>query len=251
MSQRAQTLALVRKLIDRKTEDKFISWENAPGGTTTTARSIGVSSLGSVIPLIRDIQNGPESYQRLGDKVRPKYLMVRGYIAINNTVPVETAARVRIMVVSNKSVKNASPLVAPISSLPLGALLNDNLASSAPSVAHGFRGIADDDTASINSEQFVTHSDKHYDLVQAGKTAAPPIQGTGAMSVYRYFKIKVKCLAALDFTDPNGDYPTNFAPFLLMGYSYPEGWGFPVLDPDPLGNQIRIYVRSTLYYEDA
>lgn len=248
MSQRAQTLALVRKLIDRKTEDKFISWENAPGGTTTTGRVIG--SIGSVIPLIREIQEGPASYQRLGDKIRPKYLMVRGYIAINNTVPVETAARVRLMVVSNKSSKNSNPAVAP--ALPLGALLNDNLASAAPSVAHGYRGIADDDTSPVNSEQFVTHSDKHYDLIQAGKNpAVAPALGTGAMSVYRYFKIKVKCPAALDFTDPNGDYPTNFAPFLLMGYSYPEGWGFPVLDPDPLAGQIRIYARSTLYYEDA
>lgn len=248
MSQKAQTLALVRKLIDRKTEDKFISWENAPGvGWTTTGRTIG--SVGSVIPLIREIQEGPASYQRLGDKVRPKYLIVRGFIAIDKVVPVETAVRVRLLVVSSKSDKNSNPVVA--AALPLGALLNDNLAAAAPTVAHNFRGTPADDCSPVNTEQFISHSDKHYDLVLAGKNMGPPTLATGAMSVYRYFKIKVKCPAALNFTDPNGDYPTNFAPQLLMGYSYPESWGYPVLDPDPLAGQVRIYARSTLYFEDA
>lgn len=249
MSQKAQTLALVRKLIDRKTEDKFISWENAPGGWTTLGRAIG--NVGSIIQLINQIQEGPASYQRLGDKIRPKYLLVKGFVAINSTILVETAARVRLMVVSNKSAKNANPAVAP--ALPLGALLNDNLVSLAPSVAHGYRGNPDDDNSMINTEQFIAHGDKHYDLVQAGKTPAvvPPIQGTGAMVVYKYFKFKVKCPASLTFTDSNGDYPTNFSPFLLMGYSYPEGWSFPVADPDPLAGQVRIYARSTLFYEDA
>lgn len=248
MSQKAQTLALVRKLIDKRTEDKFISWENAPGvGWYTTGRAIG--SVGSVIPLIREIQNGDDSYQRLGDKIRPKYLIVRGFIAIDKLVNVETAVRVRLMVVSNKSDKNANPAVA--AALPLGALLNDNLAASAPALAHGFTGTPADDCSSINSAQFIAHSDKHYDLVLAGKNMGPPTLGTGAMAVYRYFKIKVKCPASLTFTDPNGDYPTNFAPTLLMGYSYPESWGFPVADPDPLAGQVRIYARSTLYYDDA
>lgn len=249
MSQKAQTLALVRKLIDRRTEDKFISWENAPGGTTTTGRAVGSS--GSVIQLVNEIQEGPASYQRLGDKIRPKYLLVKGFVAINNTVPVETAARVRLMVVSNKSQKNGNPLIA--GGLPLGALLNDNLVSLAPSVAHNYRGYPDDDNSMINTEQFIVHGDKHYDLIQAGKTPAgnPPILGTGAMSVYRYFKFKVKCPASFNFTDPNGDWVTNFSPFLLMGYSYPEGWGFPPATPDPLAGQVRIYARSTLFFEDA
>lgn len=237
----------MRKLIDRRTEDKFISWQNFDNGLSPGGRAIG--SPATVYPLIQQIQEGPASYQRLGDKIRPKYLLVRGYVAIQSTVPVETAARVRLMIVSNKSDRNSNPAVA--AALPLGALLNDNLVSLAPSVAHGYRGFASDDNSSLNTEQFIGHADKHFDLVQAGKTAAPPIQGTGAMSVYRYFKIKVKCPASLNFTDPNGDYPTNFCPYLLIGYSYPEGWSFPPADPDPLSGQIRIYWRSTLYFEDA
>lgn len=237
----------MRKLIDRRTEDKFISWENAPNGAVTSGRAIG--SLGSVVPLLQDIAEGSASYERLGDKIRPKYLLVRGYIAINSAVPVETAARCRIMVVSNKSDKNSNPAVA--AALPLGALLNDNLASLIPSVSHGYRGIASDDNSSVNTEQFIAHSDKHYDLVLAGKNMGPPVLGTGAMSVYRYFKIKVKCPASLNFTDANGNFATNFSPQLLFGYSYPEGWGYPVADPDPLAGQIRLYVRSTLFYEDA
>lgn len=249
MSQKAQTLALVRKLIDRKTEDKFISWENALGGQVTLGRAIGTT--GSVIQLVNEIQEGPASYQRLGDKIRPKYLLVKGYVAINTLIPVETAVRIRLLVVSNKSAKNSNPAVAP--ALPLGALLNDNLVSLAPSVAHGYRGYADDDNSMVNTEQFIAHGDKHFDLVQAGKTpaGAPPIQGTGAMVMYKYFKFKVKCPASLTFTDPNGDWPTNFSPFLLMGYSYPEGWSIPPADPDPLAGQVRIYARSTLFYEDA
>lgn len=249
MAQQAQTLALVRKLLDKKTEDKFISWENAPGGIATLGRAIG--PLGSVFRLIQNIPSGSEAYQRLGDKVRPKYLMVRGFVAINFPVPVETAARVRILAVSDKSNKNASPIVNP--GPPLGALLNDNLLALAPSVAHGYRGFPDDDNSQVNLDQFTLYHDKHYDLIQAGKTpaASPPIQGTGAMVVYKYFKMKIKCPAVLDFTDSNGDFPTNFCPYLLMGYSYPEGWSLPPADPDPLANQVRWYVRSTLVYEDA
>jgi len=68
---------IAKAVVKRETEDKFVSTEGAVLFNST------ISSSSECYPLIPQITVGTGDYQRIGDKVRGKYLYIKGYLQYN------------------------------------------------------------------------------------------------------------------------------------------------------------------------
>jgi len=100
---------------------------------------------------------------------------------------------------------------------------------------HQFDGYLIDYSSPINKDGFIVHKDIRTKL----STGTQEYNGM----ITRTFKIWVKCPKVLNYLD-NETYPTNFAPFLAVGFANPDN----ILK---LGAVLGVAYTSTLYYEDA
>ena len=100
---KAGVLALVKKMIAKDTENKFIGWKleedvihNSPIGPA------------DCVPVIQQIVTGTTAQQRIGDRVKPKYLTVKGVISFNPDQPLNTTQNflVRVVILAQKEHQN-------------------------------------------------------------------------------------------------------------------------------------------------
>ena len=102
-TQKAQVVRLMRKMLHGQVENKEISWRvddnlhNSP---------IGAADCYS---LIKDISEGSASYERDGDRVKPKYLEINGDITVNPGYNPDTRVMyVRVIVAQQKNTKQSA-----------------------------------------------------------------------------------------------------------------------------------------------
>lgn len=189
------------------------------------------------IPLVPTIAMGTESYNRIGDRLKPKALNVKGVVSLTPDTAIQKDIYVRICILSQKNVKTGSQVLA--SAVDTQHLLKPNN----PAIPNqAFTG----DTARINyplnTDLFRVYMDKTIKLTFSASTGVESMHRQSQRWSYRFKSLP----AALTFDDGNGDWANNFAPFLAIGYAFCDGTA-----PDIVTTRLYSSCFAQLVFEDA
>jgi len=239
---------MVQSVISADVETKMAHLTSA--NSTLTSFNSGINATGDYLRLVPQITNGTDSNQKLGDQIKAQSLSVQGYIRAVSNPNSNTAQNipqmvVRIFCVSLKEKSAWNNITS--STTPLTSLLDKG------STTTGWSGVLSDIYAPVNRNIFTVHGDKLYYLSQNQMTGQPdatdPVIATNVREAVRFFKFNVKCkdkLIRYDQIIESGSSPTNFNPFLLIGYAYLSGDS-----PDSITTNLGVHYNTTFKYEDA
>lgn len=242
-TQRKAVRAIAKEVIRKEAEDKFVS----TNGTTSFNQTI--SGPGECYPLMPRVPQGVDDYQRVGDKVRPKYLIVRGTVqydisslAGTDWMPPNTA---RVMILEQKNV----PYTGNVSSqVDTAHLLKDN---NGTGVGRPYAGGPYDNLAPINTDTFKVYMDRkikfNWFTRPINESSVPFVQGNVGNDRAKSFYCKIKLPSTLTFDPAGGNWPIKPAPFICMGGVNDDFDSAFSLSTTPY----RMTWVSTLYYEDA
>lgn len=241
----------VKQIVKSLTETKQ-AFHNS--GNSLTFFNSGVDSAGDMLQVLPNIAQSVLDNGRIGDQIRSQNLNIRGYLKLNINAASGTAGDsttlpnviARLMVVSIKSRSNYTDA----SSGPgfLATLLKKG------GTTVGFTGVLSDINAPINRDVFTVHADRKFylnqDYVNAiGASVPSQYLAQNIKDTVKFFNINVKCknkVLKYDEDISGGLLPSNFAPIMLLGYSYLDGSA-----PDTISTNLGMQYISTLNYEDA
>lgn len=237
----------VKKIVQAMTETKKAF--HASGDSLVKFNS-GINSAGDMMQLFPNIAQGPDEGQRIGNLIRTHSLRVKGYLKLDinedNNVTKLPSVAVRMMIVSMKT----RPCYFDATGTPgtLATLLEKGQATV------GFTGLLTDLYAPINTDVFTVHHDETIYLNQSfinsvGASVPSQYLAQDVSQTVKFFDIPVKCknkLIRYDVDVGGGLFPTNFGPFLLVGYSYLDG-----SSPDVVDTKLGLQYDTILTYEDA
>lgn len=223
------TVALVRavakKVVAASLEDKY---------QTRLIQSTGFPryfntpiTANDIYPLLPAISQGVDVNNRIGDKIRPKRMRVDFTITTNNDTDSSLDVNVRLLVLEDKSIKASAQLI-PIATVQPGTPIDSQLLQYGSTVA-GYTGIPTDDMARVNTERYTVIKDIRKELIKGmgqGPTPANSFLGTQAfISGQQTYKVSVVILtpAVLKYSQTLDTFPSNFAPFFVLGYVQPDG----------------------------
>lgn len=239
---------IAKSVVSKAAEDKFVSV------STMTSHNSTISSAAECYPMVPQITQGNGDFQRIGDKVRGKYLYIKGMVQYNTAyldllstgqttfVP---PATLRVLILSQKNIKVGSEVS---TAADVAHLLKDNVGTG---TARAYTSGVFDNVAPINKDLFRVHMDKKIKLnfrdtnyfAGGGNAVQAGMVGNDRT---KYFSCRIKCPATLTFDDGNGNWPNTFAPFLCMGGVNDDGSA-----PYTVGTPYRLTALSTLYFEDS
>lgn len=233
---------IAKAVVHREAENKYVSYHNEQNFNGT------VSSSSECYPLMPPVDQGTDDFQRIGDKIRPKYLLVKGFVQLNpnaGQVKYMPPSTVRVMLLSQKFVKFSGDVS---SKVDVAHLLKDNVSTG---TGRPYSGTIFDNLAPINRDIFTVHLDRkmkfNWMSQQTQDSGGNPSVGwqTGNDRT-KYFTCKIKLPKTLTFDDGTGSYPNNAAPFLCFGAVNDDG-----ATPWTLTAPYQVSWMATLYYEDA
>lgn len=238
-------LAAVKRALVRTAETKYVSAQYDLSFNST------VGSSGECYPLCPTVSQGVDDYQRLGDKIRGKYLIIRGKVQYNNSfldtagtqfIPPSTC---RVMILSQNNIKVSSDVS---SRADVAHLLKDNVGTG---TARPYSGGQYDNLAPINKDLFRVHLDKKVKLNWINHQVV--LTDTGVSISHdvgndrtKYFYCKIPINRNMKFDDGTGNYPNSFAPFLCFGAVCDDGAA-----PWTASTPFHVSFTSTLYFTDA
>lgn len=234
---------IVKKVVNRTAETKFVSakYDTAHNSTITN---------GDITALCPLVTQGDDDFQRNGDRITGKYLIVRGKVQWDSTylssngqtfMPPVTC---RVLILSQNNVKNNGQIPSQVQDQ---ALLKDNVGIG---TARGYASGPWDNLAPINRDLFKVHLDKKIKLnwVHPWDTGSPGASvGTAGNDRTKYFycRIPIKKVLKFDASMPTPNAPNNFAPFFAFGSVNDDNE-----TPYTTGTPFRVSWLSTLYYTD-
>lgn len=188
-----------------------------------------------VVPIVQSIPEGTSSLTRLGDRIKPKSLSVRGVVGLNPDYnPDNKPMIVSVYILAAKD-KKTNALVA--AGAGLADLLKPNIGGTEQVP---WDGTTLRSTYPPNTGKFRVYMAKQFRLC--------PGSLAGGTREFDFFKWKYtfkELPANLTFDEANGDDPNNFAPFLAIGWCYADGSAPPVIP------RLISHCSSVLQYEDA
>lgn len=231
----------MKKLLGRKTENKAVGWV-VEGNVSHNS---GVTAA-DCYPLVQDIgqldvTTGINSaVQRIGDKIQPKSLKVRGCISVKTGQLTSQVLYVRVMILAQKDIKVSSQVTA--GSVNANALLRPMLNTGPPAADEAqYTGSTQTSLYPINTDLFRVYMDKTFKLSPAQNLT---VENPGGAFRWGYdFK---QLPANLTYDSGNGNFANNFAPFVAIGYCYADG-----TVPDVATTRIVSNTYSLLTFEDA
>lgn len=228
---KAAVLRVVRGLISKNMENKqrgFILEQNVVHNAPITDAD--------VVPIIGSITEGNSSLERDGDKIKPKSLVVRGVISTNPAYnPDNKPMFVHIYILTAKDRKTNALVQAGVG---MSDFLKPNIGGT---TQVAFDGSTQRGMYPVNSEKFKVYYQTRL-LLAPGSAGA----GTREFEALRWRYVFKSLPASLTFDEANGDDPNNFAPFLVIGYTYADGTVGETLQTRVISNAF-----SQLTFEDA
>jgi len=212
-----------------------------------------IASAAEIYPVLPSVpKNTTDSitaFGRLGDKIKPLSLMVHGSIALSTAS--YRRVRVRVMFLTAKSIKNA----AQKANIDIIHLINDGRTDGGTQ----FDGTVEKRDFPVNTNKFTVLSDRSYNLFQAGAVSVgDPLLLPGEtfptfnnyddnISSVKTFKLSLPVPATLQYSVSTSDDPTNYYPFVVIGYTYLDGNAAPTSTP----TEITACISSLLKFDDA
>lgn len=189
-----------------------------------------------VVPIVGSIPEGTGSNERLGDRIKPKSLMVRGIISTNPEYnPNNKPLLVSIYILGCKDKKTNALVQAGAG---MADLLKPNIGGTEQVP---FDGSTQRSCYPVNDGKFRVYHQEHR-LLAPGSVAA----GTREFECLRWQYYFKDLPASLTYDEGAGDDANNFAPFLVIGYSYADGTVGETLNTRIISNCF-----AQLKYEDA
>jgi len=222
----------MRTMIGKDAENKsrgFIIEQNVVHNATVTD--------GDVQPILRSIPSGTESNQRLGDRVKPKALVVRGVLGLNPENNPDTKPMIATVMILSCKDKKTNALVQ--AGAGTAELLKPNIGGT-EQVA--WDGTTLRSTYPINTEKFRVHYAKQFRISPAS-AGGENRERDAVKWKYSFGSLP----ATLTWDAGTGDDCNNFAPFLVIGWCYTDGSASGA----PLATRLISNVSSFLTYEDA
>lgn len=228
---------LVRRIANRGREVKHV-------GQTVVNAAFNQQITTDVYTVMPDVTEGTDGHQRIGDRVRPKYLLIKGKLMYDLSMQGSyiPPATVRLLILSQKNVKTS--LQIRNNEIDTAHLLKDNIGTD---VGRAYVGGPFDNLAPINKDLFTVHMDRKVKMrAQIEKEVGNNNTVLGyATQRTVTFTCKIKCPASLTFDDGNLNTPNNFAPFFCVGgVNDDDSAAFTVSTP------YRVVVQSELYFVD-
>lgn len=202
---------------------------------------MGAGDVRSILPAIT---TGTLSYQRIGDKIQPKGLVVRGVLACSTETPTNQPILARVMILQQKNLRATKEVDAGL--VTTGSILRPNILD-APNDQEAYQGRTQDIMKPINTDLFRVYYDKTFLLAPSVTSAT----GTDAVEQnpscvrrwgYRFRKLPT----GLTFDEQSQNFPNNFAPFFIIGYAFADG-----TNPDSVSIRLVSSTQSYLTYEDS
>lgn len=219
-------IAKVAKAVIKRQEEKKMAGlnvENAVGHNASI-------SLGDCYSIIPTMTQGQGSNQRIGDKVRPTALKLDGVVSFNDIGQgyVGVPLHVVVFVLQARRNRDATQIstVTPISKLLDGGL-----------TPASWDGSTQNSTYPINRDEFEVLATRSFKISD--------VTAENARSLSARYTLSVKAPAVLDYTF-GGSTPTNFAPFVVLGWCRDDG-----VTPSIGQTWIKHTCNSRLYYTDA
>lgn len=238
---KAGVLSVVRRMLARNMENKVVGWavEQSVSHNSAISAADCEPLVGEITPI--DSASANTSQQRMGDRVRPKSLKVRGIVSLSTASPPsgQQSFYVRVIIASQKTIKVGSAVLA--SSVDTNRLLHPGFAGVGVDQAP-FNGNTEELNYPVNTNLFKVYMDKIIKL-------DPPAPGSveAVTQFTKRWSYTFKSLpSTLTFDEGNGDWANNFAPFVAIGYAYSDN-----TSPDTLSTRIKSNVFSQLQFEDA
>lgn len=237
----------IQSIVSKNIEDKQAYYST---GDSLVYFNSGINSTGDVLSVLPDVPEGVGPNARVGDRIRAKYLNIRGYIQLKAQTSgtyndfANCRIGVRLIVASSKKVKNYNDLKSQAGS----NLIQKGATSS------NFTGLLSDLYAPLNTEAYTKHFDKVYFLCQSAQmqqvgTSSPSVVWSSPLDkTIKFFNIKIPLRGKqLMFDDGTSAYlPTNFGPGLMLGYSKLDGSAV-----DTVSTNVGICYDVNFTYEDA
>lgn len=237
----------IQSMISKNVEDKQAFFST---GTSLTMMNSGITGQGDCQQVVPEIYQGSTEQHRIGDVIRGKSLVIRGYVQLakdttfNNTSNCRVG--VRLIVATSKRMKDWTGFAGNF-----GTGCQYLLQRGSTSLA--FNGYINDLWTPINREEYTVYYDKvhylsqSYTVQQQGTSTPTCIWSTDLSKSIRFFTIRVPLRGKKILYDAvSGQYPTNFAPGLLCGYAHLDGSATDVVE-----TKVGICYDVTMTYEDA
>jgi len=230
----SQVKAIVNQMMDKKIEDKQIIF---PMEVSVYHNStITPGDLDAMLPIVSP---GVGDFQRVGVRISPKSLVVRGTIYLaERDMDVNHPIEVRLLGFTQNDIRNCGS----VASINTGNLLRGYSGATTD-----YDGTIQHQILPMNNKLFKKIFDKKIKLSE--QISSPSLLGTDnpadvRTSAYHY-SFKVKCPKVLKY-DGTDNYPNNFAPFMAVGYCYLDG-----TLPDSVSANVYNDSHCHLIYEDA
>lgn len=233
---------MVRRMIARNNENKLIGFQVE----TDVAHNSGIGSadcepvLTQIVPI--DSATGSTAQQRIGDRVKPKSLKVKGMLAFDtDAMNTNQSIYVRVLILSQKNLKTGAAVLA--GGVDTARLLRPGYAG-ADQIS--YTGTAQNVSEPINTDLFRVYYDKVIRLTAANVSSGAVETMPVSTARWSYTFKEGKLPASLTFDEGNGNWANNFAPFLAIGYSFADGTA-----PDTITTRLVSNVSSFFTFEDA
>jgi len=230
-------------------------WSGVAGAPIfMTPNILNNPGLQTIHPLLPSIVQGTQAFNRIGDKISPKALVVKFSITVNPAVvPVEDLV-CRLFVLTDKSLKETTSLISSVANP--GSPIESELFDNGDGTYVGFVGKPRDITMRVNRGRYTVHHDRLIRVVKGqGDLGNIPNFYNGNMTfastaMSHELTLRVPLPKTLVYAQNNFQYPANAAPFWCLGYVQPSGDGTSN-QVTALNNHILVNYTSHFDYEDS
>jgi len=223
-------IGLMRKMLNQNTENKEVGWRIQPN----VSHNSGITNA-DLVPIVPEIASGTDGSSRLGDRVKPTSLVVKGVVSVDENPDIRPFY-VRIIMASQKDVKVGSAVGTSTDPAHL-------LRTAIPGASEiAFQGNREELNYYVNDNKFRVYYDKQFLVTPSTVASGQPQKG----SQFKFSKTFKSLPAHFSFDEGNGNWVNNFAPFFAIGYAYADGGA-----PDTVTTRISCEAYARLSYEDA
>jgi hypothetical protein len=242
--------AVAKKVVSDQLEDKY---QTRLSQTSGYPRLYDASITG-VFPLLPSIAQGVESNNRVGDRIRPKRMRVDFVLTADSIQTSSLLVNCRLLILEDKAIKNSLDLLTIPGTQP-GTPITTELLQYGTNLA-GYTSTPTDDMARVNYERYTVIKDIHKEICK-GDGQGPNVTNSfiGAQTfvsgqVCHKFSVTIPTPKVLKYSNALDLYPSNFAPFFVLGYVQPDGNIGNTL-PTQLTQRIALNFVTHFDYEDA
>lgn len=228
---------LIQSVINKNLEDKA-AWR----AQTDINFNSAINAQADVYGIMPSIGIGTGDASRVGAQLHGKSLVITGHMISNLTNFAYSDCRigVRLMIVSPKGYLGFTPAFNSAVTW-----LSYLLRRGATTV--GYTGLISDLYTPINTDAITCHYDRRFYVtspyVPGLLEGAIPVTGST-----KFFRISLPCnrIFKYDSAVDSGLLPTNYNPFVILGYSHLDG-----STPDTVQTQINLSWTCKFRYQDA